>query len=189
MKFFFNILILFIFFGCENKQIPQTKKTTNFTYLGNELISPFCEKIDNNTTIYITDYINEKNLKNNSKLGFLLSNLTKVELLKCNKKINIIELQLSNALKIGSNGTKMLSRKIKELKIKNLTDNNKILIGTYIISKKQLFIFAKLIDLKTANTLYANSISTPMTNEIKELEGLPTDEEILANEIYTPMHL
>ena len=185
----FIFFIPLIFIGCDYKQPQIIEQKTDFQSLVNKLIFPICSKLDKNSTIYVTDYVNEKNLQNNSKLGFLLSNISKVALTKCDKNIQIKELQLSNKLKMGPNGTKMLTRKIKDLKIKNLTDDKKILIGSYIISKKQLFIFTKLIDLKTANSIFTNSISTVLTNEIKELEGLPVNEEGLESEVYTPMHL
>jgi len=172
-----------------NKKIDKSDNKTNFHLLVGKMIMPICNVIKENSIIYVTDYVNEKNLKNSSKLGFLLSNESKVALSKCDKNIKIKELQLANKLKLGPTGARMLTRKIKELKIKHLKDNHKILIGTYIITKKQLLIFAKLIDLKTANALKINSISTPLTNEIKELEGIPIEEKNLDNVVYTPMHL
>ena len=189
MRYMISCFFLFLIFtGCEYKQIPISEQKTDFHLIIGKMISPICLSLKENATIYVTDYVNEKNLQNNSKLGFLLSNETKVALTKCNKFIKIKELQLANKLKISPNGTKMLSRKLKELKIKYLTNNHKILIGTYIITKKQLIIFSKLINLENANTLIANSISIPLTNEIKELEGLPTQENIGIN-VYTPFHL
>ena len=188
-KLIYYIFIILFINNCVLEQHSVFNQKTNFSNLAYELTYPIYSKITPNSTIYITDFVNEKDFQNHSQLGFLLSNEVKVKITTYNT-IKVKELQLAKTLKIGKNGTKMLSRDLKELKIKNLADINKILIGSYMITKKQLILFLRLIDLKTSDTIIANSIATPLTNEILELEGISTKKNETQNiEVYTPLHL
>ena len=186
-------LIIILFSGCGVIKIFKKKgdhtKATNFNTLTKKLTTySFCSKIKENNTLYITDFVNESNLENRSQLGFLLSNHLKVNILKdgCTKNVTIKTFNLANNLKIGKNGSKILSRELKELKVQNLEDDKQIIVGTYIITKKQLILFIKLIDLKSGNTVASESKATYITNEIKELEGINTNNDPI---IYTPFHL
>ncbi|MCK5293882.1 MAG: hypothetical protein KAJ49_04470, partial [Arcobacteraceae bacterium] len=127
-------------------------------------------------------------LQNISQLGFLLSNELKVNILKksCSSNLSIKNLQLSKSLQIGKQGTRILTRNLKNLKTKNLKDDRQILVGTYMITKKQLILFLKLINLKDGNTIATSSIATIMTDEIKELDGINTNTDPI---IYKPFHL
>jgi hypothetical protein len=193
MKIFINIFIVgLIFTGCSvlQKPIDPLASSTNFSSLSKKLSRDICYKIQDNSTLYITDFVNESNLKNRSQLGFLLSSELKVNILKksCGQNIAIKNLQLSKSLQIGKYGSKILTRDIKNLKIKNLKDNRDILIGTYMMTKNQLILFLKLVNLKTGNTIATSRISTKITNEIKELEGINTNEKANLT-IYQPFHL
>lgn len=190
-KILFITILIFIFSGCTilNTQTNKVNKMTNFSKLSKNLTRNICSDISKNSTLYVTDFVNESNLKNISQLGFLLSNETKVNILKnsCTTNVNIKNFQLSKSLQIGKQGARILTRDLKNLKIKNLQDDKQILIGTYMLTSKQLILFLKLVDLKDGQTISTSSISTNITNEIKELEGIRTTPE--ETPIYQPFHL
>lgn len=188
-----NILLIssfiFLFSGCiPISNTPQQDRKTNFSNLSKKLALRVCKSIKPYSTVYITDFVNESNLKNISQLGFLLSNELKVNILKesCTTKVNLKNLQLAKTLKIGNHGARILTRDFSKIKVKNIADNNQILVGTYILTNNQFILFLKLINIKDSSTIASSSVSTPITNEIKELEGIETHTEPY---IYTPFHL
>jgi hypothetical protein len=202
MNFISKIILIFIvisFNSCTTSKILTnyfSKKDdfVNFVSIAKDLIKPICRKINTGTTLYISDFVNESNLKNRSQLGFLFSNQIKVNILKpyCSKNITIQDLQLAKTFKISKNGSRILSRNIKELKNTVLLDDKQILVGSYIISNKQIIIFLKLITLKHGTIIASSTTSRLITDEIKALEGLQTKEDLKTKKnlnIYKPMHL
>ena len=163
--------------GCTIKnQLDENEyyeKTTNFYRLTYQLSIPLCKQIHPGKILYLTDFVNESNLENQSNLGFTLANTLKVNILnkQCTKNNVIKSSELASNLKMGSNGSKIFSRKIEELKIKNIEDDKQILVGSYVISSRQLIVYLKLINLKTGNIVGSSMTTTPLTYEIDELEN------------------
>ena len=192
MKYIF-VSVFLLLSGCSFTSFEkenEANSTTNFAYITKQLASHnICSKINNNTVLYLTDFVNETNLDNRSELGFLLSNQLKVNILKndCAKNVSIKTFNLGQNLKIGQNGSKILTRDLKNLKTQSLEDDKQIAIGTYAITSNQLILFLKLVDLEESNTIASSSTTTKVTNEILELEGLDMEQE--QPYIQTPFHL
>ena len=195
MKFLKYLIpfIVILFSGCSAGTVNNTtssEEITNFKFITSKLLSnSFCNKISPNTTLYVTDFVNESNLDNQSQLGFLLSNELKVNILKngCTQNVAIKTFNLANNLKIGQNGAKILTRDLQQLKTQNIEDDKQIAVGTYVITNKQIILFLKLINLQNGNTITSSSSSAYLTSEIKELEGMKNVEE--KPYIRTPLHL
>lgn len=189
---FLAIFITIFLSGCfslnnivnsDNKENP-----TDFNYLTSHLIddgfingflgSKICKKIKKDSNLYVTDFVNQGDLENKSQLGFVLSDALKVNLLNsgCVRKNSIKTFNLAKYPTINQNGIKMLTRELKKMKTKSIQDDKQILIGTYTITSKQLLLFLKLVSLETGDTIASSSTTTYITNEILELEGLPTKE-------------
>jgi PBP1b-binding outer membrane lipoprotein LpoB len=196
--------LLLFFVSCSTNYKTYTKsvasyfdtneKTIDFLQITDDLTTPICEKLNQETILYISDYVNEKDLKNRSQLGFLLSNQTKVNVLddSCSQKIQIQDLQLAKSLKIGVNGSRILTRDIKDIKNTNLQDDKQMLVGSYLFTNNQIFFFLKLIDLSTGNIISNTSTSRLINDEFKSLEGIKTNTELTKENqqtIYRPMHL
>lgn len=174
-----SFILLFFFSGCSigflNNVSSTSESVTDFKFLTSKLVSSaFCEKINSNTSLYITDFVNESNLDNKSELGFLLSNELKVNILKssCAKNVAIKTFNLGSNLKIGQNGAKILTRDLQQLKIQNIEDDKQIVVGSYVITNKQLILFLKLINLQNGDTIISSTSSSLLTSEIKDLEGM-----------------
>jgi len=198
------IILLSIFFtSCGNfpnytskisKYFSNPETTIDFKDIAYDLTNNLCDNIKKEELIYITDFVNEENLKNHSKLGFLLANQTKVNIQdkQCAPKILIQDMQLSSFVKLGKNGSRILSRNLKDLKVKNIKEDKKILTGSYLITSNQIILFLKLVNL-TDGTIIANTTTTRLLNdEFKQLEGLKTSKEVKkenVNNIYKPFHL
>jgi len=199
-----SILIIFIFTSCSSIYTKYSKKiksyfsssnSSDYLIITRELTENLCEKINQDSVIYITDYVDEENLKNKSKLGFLLASQTKVNVLNedCTSNVKIQDLQLAKNLKISKNGSRILSRDINEMKVKNLQDDKQILVGSYILTQNEIIFFLKLMNLKTGNIIASTTTSRVLSEEFRNLQNIKTrkkkEEEQKEKQIYTPLHL
>jgi len=192
-KYILLLITIFLFTSCSNK-IASIDKQTNFAKITKQLVKPICKYIYPEQVLYITDFVNETNLQNNSKLGFVLSNSLKANILNnnCTKSTVIKSFELANNLKIGSEGSRIFTRKLEEVAIKDINYNNQILVGTYILTSKQMILYLKLINLNSKNIISSYTKSVPITDEILDLEGIQTTKEKKeqnVNNIYRPFHL
>jgi hypothetical protein len=190
-------IIIAIFTSCSSKSTILDRKT-NFQSITNQLVHPLCKDIYPHQVLYVTDFVNETNLQNKSKLGFLLSNNLKVSILNrtCTKSNVIKSFELADNLKMGAEGTRMFTRKLPEAATKNINHNNQMFVGTYLLTSKQIILYLKLINLDTKNIISSNTKSITITDEILDLEGLKTSIDIKKkqkeeseNSIYRPLHL
>jgi len=199
-----SILIIFIFTSCSSIYTKYSKKiksyfsssnSSDYLIITRELTENLCEKINQDSVIYITDYVDEENLKNKSKLGFLLASQTKVNVLNedCTSNVKVQDLQLAKNLKISKNGSRILSRDINEMKVKNLQDDKQILVGSYILTQNEIIFFLKLMNLKTGNIIASTTTSRVLSEEFRNLQNIKTrkkkEEEQKEKQIYTPLHL
>ena len=184
--FFYSFFIIAIFSGCVSNVIDDiattpVQKKINFDEITKSLtkdISTSLNKLSKDEAIYITDFVNITTNKNNSNLGFLLSNSLKVQVSTTIPNIKIKEFEMATAMTIGKNGSKILSRDLNELTTINLKEKGYILVGTYAITLKQLVIFVKLIELSSSNIISTSTVSVALTQEIIDLEGVAENSKI-----------
>jgi len=194
----FILILIFAFNGCglikENTDSFKFKYlhstgVTNFDDLTENLLDQLCSTIQEakiaSKPIYVVDFVNLQELENHSELGFLLSDELKTHVTqKCN--IPVYALEYAKYLKIGSNGTKLLSRKTTELSNTKLNQNSYALVGTYAFTQRQLILYLKLIDLRNGIILKSATQKITLTDEIINLEKKPKSHP---NNIYQPMVL
>ncbi|MEA3289084.1 MAG: FlgO family outer membrane protein [Campylobacterota bacterium] len=136
--------------------------------------------------LYVTDFVNLKELENHSELGFMLSDELKTLVTqKLNWPVHGIE--YTKYLKIGANGTKLLSRDLDELKNKTIDKNSIALVGTYSFTQRQLILYLKVINLKNGVILKSSTSKTELTDEIIHLEKKARYFD--SEHIYKPMVL
>jgi hypothetical protein len=186
--------LIFLFTACidmDNLIYSKDKtRTTNFKKLTSKLIyGNICENIKNDSTLYVTDFVNQSDFQNKSQLGFVLSDSLKVNVLNygCGKNVQIKTLNLAKYPTVSENGVKMLTRELKKMKAKQFQDDKQILLGTYTVTPNQLILFLKLVNLEDGNTIATSTSATYITNEILELEGIDTKEPM--PNIQAPFHL
>jgi hypothetical protein len=174
---FSSLLIAFFFSGCYNileKPMLNLTTQTNFDKISYNMVTQICKNIiqeDLGKDFYVVDFVNIENLENNSQLGFVLSNHLKSNFFKVCSDLTIKEIELGKNIKLGRNGSKILTRELDELKSKVVEENSNIVIGTYAITTDRLMIFLKVIDLETGIIKSSTSTVTPLTAEILGLEG------------------
>jgi hypothetical protein len=175
---FSSLLIVLFFSGCNNildRPILNVVTQTNFDKISYNMVTQICKNIlqeDLGKDFYVVDFVNIENLENNSQLGFILSNHLKSNFFKVCSDLTIKEIELGKNIKLGRNGSKILTRELDELKSKVVEESSNIVIGTYAITTDRLMIFVKVIDLETGIIKSSVSTSTPLTAEILGLEGL-----------------
>ena len=186
IKQFFMILLLpLLFTSCIlNKQIPDGANDFHSMMEGmiEKSYSKFEKNIRNEDVVLVSDFVNLNSLKNNSKLGFLLSDTLKNTLL--NKNIYVREIELGKDFQIGPGGFTILSRDHKLIN-NNVSNERFAVVGTYTITTKRLIIFIKLMDITTGTILGSSSSSVLVDEEILDLEKVPRERQ----QVFAPVVL
>ncbi|MBS9782738.1 MAG: hypothetical protein KGV43_02930 [Arcobacter sp.] len=177
---FISLFISFLFTGClieypESYKLKylQSTKITDLKYLTKDLLIKMEAEIlavipRVNKHVYVTDFVNLKNLELTSQLGFLLSSEVKTHIIK-RYHIPIKELEYSKYIQMGKKGTKVLTRDLDDINTKEIKKTFAF-VGTYSITQRQLILHLKLINMKTGNILGMSSSHTRLTDEIIKLE-------------------
>ncbi len=196
-QFNFKLIILsffvFIFNGCSfyNISYHHTTEVTDFSSLTSDLLedlSPAIQSLKKNEPLYIIDFVNLKQLENHSELGFVLSSELKTLVTqKCNKKV--YEIEFAKYLKLGSNGSKLLSRNISDLQHKQLSNTSHALVGTYAFTQRQVIVYLKLIDLSNGIIIKSSTAKIALSEEIILLEQKENIRNQRIEEQYTPLVL
>lgn len=202
-KYLFSLSLVFFLGGCsiikesdesfKFKYIHSTN-ITNFTSLTENLLDQLCPEIQSlsqkhhDKPFYVVDFVNIKDLQNHSQLGFMLSDELKTHVTQ-NCKRAVYSIEHAKYLKIGENGTEILTRDIDELHQTKINKNTYALVGTYAITQRQLLLYLKLVDLQTGVIIKAASEKTLITDEVLYLEKQPSKINSNPNYIYTPMRL
>ena len=133
--------------------------------------------------VLVSDFVNLDKLQNHSKLGFLLSHSLKDSLL--NKNIIVREVELSENLMLGKHGFNVLTRQGKNIKNKTITNTRHAVVGTYILTNKNLIVFVKLINIHTGDILSSAQDKISIDEEILELEETEKKRRL----VFTPLVL
>ncbi len=177
---FISLFISFLFTGClisypESYKLKylQSTRITDLKDLTKDLLKNMETEIlaiipRVHKHVYVTDFVNLKNLDLTSQLGFILSSEIKTHIIK-DFHIPIKELEYSKYIQMGKKGTKVLTRDLDAINIKEIKKTFAF-VGTYSITQRQLILHLKLIDMKTGNILGMSSSHTPLTDEIIKLE-------------------
>lgn len=195
------LLPLFIFTSCSLKSVTGSedvsslmekmakKASDDHKQLGgrndfDSLVTNLVEKTSSKLKRYIledevvlvSDFVNIDKLENRSKLGFLLSEHLKNELL--GKNIIVRQVELGENFTLGRGGFNLLTREQKRVSNKEIEDKFAF-VGTYTITSESLIVFVKLINITNGNILASANSRTSIDDEILELEGLKKQKELV----------
>ena len=192
------ICFIFLFSGCVETQLAtgvvqyldrdnyllKHITSTDFESIAQDLVDQIDPALQEysvgvETPLLVADFVSLDTLTNNSKLGFLLAELIKNDVVS-RKKIPVKEVKLSRDFVLGKSGFRMLSHDAKKID-SNLAQAQYALIGTYTFTNEQLVITLKMIDITEGILIGAATKKRILTNEIMELESQPN-----AGYIYTP---
>lgn len=147
----------------------QCSKPIDFDKVMNDAVKATAIKanLPKEQKLIVTDFVKVGTLKNDSKLGFILSNKLKNALVQTGK-FKVKEAEVSKFFQIGKNGLKLLSRYQNNL----LNDKFKLtytLVGTYTVTTERLIVFVELINITNGSIVESYSKDVPATSEIIEL--------------------
>ena len=180
-KIFILILPLILFSGCffglfDNRVNFESKMSDLSDAIAYDLES----YVNDDEVILVSDFVNIDNLDNKSSLGFVLSAMMKNEL-SVKTGLKIKEIELSKEFKLGKSGFKLLTRNQKEISQKSIKAKYAV-IGSYAFTTTQVIVFARLINIVDGTIRSSNTISFPISEELKRLEGIHEKKNVL--EIY-----
>lgn len=181
----FSSLVVF-FTACSSIPVPLQVdyRATNYDALISDALKKASDKLaklsKSKEVVLVTDFVNVDDLENRSKLGFLLSSTLK-DKLNANHGLTVREVEMSQNLKMGSQGLTLLSRDLSQLD-PNLYDENYAVVGTYTLTQRQLIVFIKIIDIYNGHVIATTSNKARMTKEMQELDKRPKKKR----HIYSP---
>jgi PBP1b-binding outer membrane lipoprotein LpoB len=179
LKFVLVTLFIILFAtSCSNHSVPEYRykielSTTDF----NELVEKLVDKASNQVfpnmqvddVLLVSNFVQNYTLKGDTKLCFVLTeNLKNVLVSKYNYTIR--EIELSNRFRLGKEGFKVLTRDASSID-GNTRRSRYVATGSYTITKNQLILFFKLIDIKKGLVLASSTIRVVLTQEIIELHN------------------
>lgn len=173
-------LLGFFQFNCSNvEHMVQynaykfgLEKSVPLKYLATRMAENTCPtfRVYNKTytipVVAVMTYVDSNDITYTSALGKTLTELFKDALIrKCH--IRIIEINLSRYVTVNNNGDIALSSNIGDLRKKFNTSY--IYQGMYTLTRHQLIVYTRLINLRTGNIDKAYTDDIPVNDEIREL--------------------
>ncbi|MEA3553399.1 MAG: FlgO family outer membrane protein [Campylobacterota bacterium] len=184
------ILTVVLYSGCS---VPEFKynheiKSTNYDSIISTLLKKSSNQIFPNIKrdeiLLVSNFADNFTLKSDTKLSFVLTDLLKNKLVS-KYNYTIREIELSKNFRFGQEGFKVLTRDVKSIN-NSVNRARYAIVGTYTITKNQLILFMKMIDIKNGNVLASSSHSVDLTQEITHLNESVIIED---SNIYQPIVL
>jgi len=184
------IALVMLFTACSIPSMRYNTELMNTDYDG--IISKLLHKasfqifpnMKMNEVLLVPNFAETTTLKSNTKLSFVLSDMLKNKLVS-KYSYTIREIELSKSFRFGAEGFKVLTRDSKS--INNTVINSRYaVVGTYTITKNQLLLFLKLINIRDGLVLASSSYSADLTQEIVESNKVVIEKKPI---VFQPMTL
>lgn len=182
------IMILFTACSIPDLRYNHELKNTNYDEIVSNLLQKASYQIFPNMTmdeiLIVPNFAETTTLKSNTRLSFILSDTLKNKLVS-KYSYTVREIELSKSFRFGEEGFKVLTRDAK--KINNTVINSRYaVVGTYTLTKNQLLLFLKFINIRDGLILASSSYSADLTQEILQSNEIVIKKEPL---IFQPMTL
>ena len=188
-KFTLITIIMVLFSACS---IPTLRynhelKNTNYDEIISKLLQKASYQIFPNMTmdevLIVPNFAETTTLKSNTRLSFILSDTLKNKLVS-KYSYTVREIELSKNFRFGEEGFKVLTRNSKNIN-NTIINARYAVVGTYTITKNQLLLYLKFINIRDGLILAASSYSTNLTQEINDANRISTNKPM----IFQPMTL
>jgi len=183
------LMMVVLFTGCSIPSLRYNTELMNTNY--DEIISNLLQKasyqifpnMTMNEVLIVSNFAETTTLRSNTKLSFILSDMLKNKLVS-KYSYTIREIELSKNFRFGKEGFKVLTRDSNSIN-KTIIQARYAVVGTYTITKNQLLLFLKLVNIRDGLVLASSSYSADLTQEILQ------SNEVVVNKplIYQPMVL
>lgn len=175
------IFIITIFTSCSIPSMRYDAEFLNTNY--DKIISNLLQKasyqifphMTMNEVLIVPNFAETTTLKSNTRLSFILSDMLKNKLVS-KYSYTVREIALSKDFRFGEEGFKVLTRDSNSIN-NTIIDARYAVVGTYTITKNQLLLFLKLINIRNGLILASSSYSTDLTQEIQESNKIAIQEE------------
>jgi hypothetical protein len=183
------IAIIMLFTACSIPSLRYNTELMNTNY--DEIISELLQKasyqifpnMEMDEILIVPNFAETTTLKSNTRLSFILSDTLKNRLVS-KYSYGVREIELSRNFRFGDEGFKVLTRDSKN--INNTVINSRYaVVGTYTVTKNQLLLFLKFINIRDGLILAASSYSTDLTQEITDSNKVIVKKPV----IFQPMTL
>ena len=188
------LLSIILYSGCSYPSTSYNVEllTTDYDDIVSDLLdnasSQIFPHLHENEILLVSNFAETTTLKSNTKLSFLLSDLLKNKLIsKYHYKIR--EIELSRQFRLGSQGLKALTRDANAIRVTKDRSAKYVVVGTYTLTKHQLILFLKLINIKNATVVASSTYSTDLTQEIVDSNKIVIGNKASSSNIYTPFVL
>jgi hypothetical protein len=184
------ISIVVFFTACSIPSMRYNHEIMNTDYDG--IVSRLLEKasyqifpnMKMNEVLIVPNFAETMTLKSNTKLSFILSDLLRNKLVS-KYSYTIREIELSKNFRFGEEGFKVLTRDAKSIN-NTVTNSRYAVVGTYTITKNQLILFLKLVNIRNGLVLASSTHSADLTQEIDQSNQIVIEKKPT---IYQPMTL
>ena len=184
------ILIMVFFTACSIPTLRYNTELQNTDY--DEIISILLQKasyqifpnMEVDEILIVPNFAETTTLKSNTRLSFILSDILKNKLVS-KYSYTVREIELSKNFRFGDEGFKVLTRDTNS--INNTVINSRYaVVGTYTVTKNQLLLFLKFINIRDGLILASSTYSANLTQEITESNKVVIEKEPV---FYQPMTL
>jgi len=184
------LVITILFNACSIPELRYNHELKNTNY--DEIVSNLLQKasyqifpnMEMDEVLIVPNFAETTTLKSNTRLSFILSDVLKNKLVS-KYSYTVREIELSKNFRFGEEGFKVLTRNAKS--INNTVINSRYaVVGTYTLTKNQLLLFLRFINIRDGLILASSTYSTDLTQEITESNKIVIQKKPV---IYQPMTL
>jgi len=184
------LVITILFNACSIPELRYNHELKNTNY--DEIVSKLLQKasyqifpnMEMDEVLIVPNFAETTTLKSNTRLSFILSDVLKNKLVS-KYSYTVREIELSKNFRFGEEGFKVLTRNAKS--INNTVINSRYaVVGTYTLTKNQLLLFLRFINIRDGLILASSTYSTDLTQEITQSNKVVIQKKPV---IFQPMTL
>ena len=137
-----------------------------------------------NEVLIVPNFAETTSLKSDTRLSFILSDTLKNKLVS-KYSYTVREIELSKSFRFGEEGFKVLTRNSKSIN-NTIINSRYAVVGTYTVTKNQLLLFLRFINIRNGLILASSTYCTDLTQVIAESNKVVIQKKPL---IFQPMTL
>jgi len=184
------IIITILFTACSIPDLRYNHELKNTNY--DEIVSNLLQKasyqifpnMERDEILIVPNFVETTSLKSNTKLSFILSDTLKNKLVS-KYSYTVREIELSKNFRFGAEGFKVLTRNSRNIN-NTIINSRYAVVGTYTVTKNQLLLFLRFINIRDGLILASSTYSTDLTQEITESNKIVIQKKPV---IFQPMTL
>jgi len=184
------LLLVTLFTACSIPSMRYDTELLNTNY--DQIVSTLLKRasyqifpnMTMNEVLIVPNFAETTTLKSNTRLSFILSDMLKNKLVS-KYSYTVREIELSKNFRFGEEGFKVLTRDSSAIN-DSIIKARYAVVGTYTITKNQLLLFLKFINIRDGLILASSSYSANLTQEIQKSNEIVIEKSTFS---FQPMSL